>query len=100
MPAPTVTEASPIIASPGNSKNIESPWYEPYSEINALDYPGSPIVSGKEFGDPVCETLDSLEKNKGNDHAGWLLNLSLDELTKDRDELCDKNQSTSSTSEF
>lgn len=57
-------------------------------------------MSGKEFGDPVCETLYSLGKNKENDHAGWLLNLYLGELTKHRDELCDKNQSTSSISEF
>lgn len=62
LPTPTVTEASPIIPSPGTSKNTESPWCESYSEINALDYSVSPIVSGKKFGDPVCENKRKIRK--------------------------------------
>lgn len=94
MPTHTVTKASPLPgSSPGNSKNTKSPGCKLYfklREIDTFDYPDSPTVSNNGFGDPVYETLDSLEKNKKNDAAGWLILASLDKQTTDRGELCDK----------
>ncbi|KAL6037658.1 hypothetical protein STEG23_020039 [Scotinomys teguina] len=82
-----------VASSPGSLENAESPWCELYyklKELNAFDYPDSPIVSGNVFDDPVYETFDSLGENKENDAAGWLLLASLDKLIEDRNELRDK----------
>lgn len=38
----------------------------------------------------INKTFNSLWKNKGNGDAGWLFLASLDQLTKVRNELCDK----------
>ncbi|EGW01337.1 Friend virus susceptibility protein 1 [Cricetulus griseus] len=86
-PALSTTEASPV------RENAESPWCELYyklKEMDAFDYPDSPIVNGSEFGNSVYETFDSLGENKENDAAGWLLLGSLGRLIKDRNELREK----------
>lgn len=86
-------EASPVTPSPGSSENAENPWCELYyklKEIEAFDYPDSPVVNGNGFGGPIYETFDSLGENKENYAAGWLLLGSLDRLIKDRNELRDK----------
>lgn len=79
-----------VTSSPGSLENAESPWCELYyklKELDAFDYPDSPIVSGNGCDDSVYETFDSLGENKENDAAGWLLLASLDKLIKDRNEL-------------
>ncbi|XP_026641285.1 Friend virus susceptibility protein 1-like [Microtus ochrogaster] len=88
-PAPSTT-ATP---SPGILENTESPWCELYyklKEIEAFDYPDSPIVSDSGFDNLVYATFDSLGENKENNAAGWFLLLSLDKLIKDRNELRDQ----------
>lgn len=50
-PAPSATVASPF---PGSSESTESPWCELHyklKQLNAFDYPDSPIMSGNAFGD-------------------------------------------------
>jgi len=52
-----------------------------------LDYPDLPIVRGNGFGESEHKTWNSLWQT---DAAGWLLPASLDKLTKEMNELCDK----------
>jgi hypothetical protein len=58
-------------------------------ETNIFDYPESPIVRDNEFGDSGYKTSDSLWEVKKNP-AGQLLLALRNELTREKNELCDK----------
>ena len=58
LPAPSTTETSPDILSPGSLENIEDMWVKLYfklKEANAFDYLD-------ELGDPVYKTFYKLGK--------------------------------------
>ena len=96
MPTPTVNKAFAVTKAFSKSlENIESPWYELFyklKETNAFDHPDLTTVRAKEFG-CLYKTFGNLWKNKENDDADWL-------LSKEKNELCDKNLPTFSISEY
>lgn len=71
--------------SPGRA--AESPWCELFyklKETNAFDYPEPSMW---ETTDLMSLYVNNLWKNKENNDAGWLLLASLDNLTKEKQEL-------------
>lgn len=80
-------------ASLESLEGTKSPWCElfyKFKEINVLNYPDSPIVCSNRFCDSVYKTSKSLLKNKESNDAGHLLLASLEILTKDRNEICER----------
>lgn len=47
-------------------------------------------MRGNRFNDSVYKNFNNLWENKGNEDAGCLFLASLDKLTKEKNELCDK----------
>lgn len=81
------------VASTGRSESTKSPWCELFyklKKINVFNYPVSPVVGGNRFCDLIYKTSDSLWEYKENDDAGQWFLASLDKLTRDRNEFCEK----------